>query len=43
MIKVASGLPDSVRHRLSRTAHFDTAFTHVDAEARAAYHRRLDI
>ncbi|MEV0669719.1 SDR family oxidoreductase [Mycobacterium sp. NPDC050441] len=41
MIKIASGLPDWVRHRLSHAAHFDTAFTHVDPGAREAYHRRL--
>lgn len=41
VVKIASGLPDRVRHRLSRAAHFDTAFTHVDPGAREAYHRRL--
>ncbi|WP_396902085.1 SDR family oxidoreductase [Mycolicibacterium sp.] len=43
IIKVASGLPDRLRHRISHAAHFDTAFTHVDPAARAAYHRRLDL
>lgn len=41
MIKVAAGLPDRVRHRLSHVAHFDTAFTDVDPGVREAYHRRL--
>ncbi|MFV8165087.1 SDR family oxidoreductase [Mycobacterium sp. 134] len=41
VMKIASGLPDRVRHRLSHAAHFDTAFTHVDPGAREAYHRRL--
>ncbi|TVY00948.1 SDR family oxidoreductase [Mycolicibacterium porcinum] len=41
MIKIASGLPDRLRHRISHAAHFDTAFTHVDPEVREAYHRRL--
>lgn len=43
MIKIAAGLPDRVRHRMSHAAHFDTAFTKVDDKAREAYHRRLDI
>ncbi|OBB44455.1 SDR family oxidoreductase [Mycolicibacterium fortuitum] len=43
MIKIASGLPDRLRHRISAAAHFDTAFTHVDPAAREAYHRRLDM
>lgn len=43
MIKIAAGLPDRVRHRISHAAHFDTAFTHVDPAARETYHRRLDI
>lgn len=43
MIKIAAGLPDRVRHRMSHAAHFDTAFTRVDPAAREAYHRRLDI
>lgn len=41
IIKVAAGLPDRVRHRISHAAHFDTAFTRVDPGARAAYHRRV--
>lgn len=41
MIKIASGLPDGVRHRISHAAHFDTAFTDVDPAVREAYHRRL--
>ncbi|MEN4400802.1 SDR family oxidoreductase [Mycolicibacterium senegalense] len=43
MIKITTGLPDRIRHRISAAAHFDTAFTHVDPAAREAYHRRLDI
>lgn len=43
MIKIAAGLPDRVRHRISHAAHFDTAFTRVDPAARESYHRRLDI
>lgn len=43
MIKITSGLPDRIRHRISAAAHFGTAFTHVDPAAREAYHRRLDI
>lgn len=42
MIKIAAGLPDRVRHRISHAAHFDTAFTRVDPAARETYHRRLD-
>ncbi|WP_454789635.1 SDR family oxidoreductase [Mycolicibacterium lutetiense] len=41
MIKIASGLPDGVRHRITHAARFDTAFTRVDPGAREAYHRRL--
>lgn len=41
MIKIISGLPDGLRHRISHAAHFDTAFTHVDPGVREAYHRRL--
>ncbi|OHU06805.1 SDR family oxidoreductase [Mycobacterium syngnathidarum] len=41
MIKIASALPDRMRHRIAHAAHFDTAFTRVDADARQAYHRRL--
>lgn len=43
VIKAASAIPDSLRHKAYRAAHFDTAFTKVDASARQAYHRRLDI
>ncbi|OLO99028.1 short-chain dehydrogenase [Mycolicibacterium porcinum] len=43
VIKAASAIPDSLRHKAYRVAHFDTAFTKVDASARQAYHRRLDI
>lgn len=41
IIKMASGLPDGLRHRINHAARFDTAFTHVDPGAREAYHRRL--
>jgi hypothetical protein len=34
-------VPDGVRHRVGDAAHFDEAFTRVDSETRARYHRRI--
>lgn len=41
VIKVASTLPDRLRHRAMQAARFDTAFVDVDPAARAAYQDRL--
>jgi len=41
MLKTTSLLPDGIRHRIGRAAHFDAAFTDLDPQARAAYHRRI--
>ncbi|MEX7469589.1 SDR family oxidoreductase [Mycobacterium adipatum] len=41
LVTVANALPDRVRHRIMRATHFDTAFSVVDAQSRAQYHRRL--
>lgn len=41
VIKIASTLPDRLRHRVMQAARFDTAFVDVDPVARAAYQDRL--
>jgi short-subunit dehydrogenase len=41
VLKSMTVLPGRARRRLERVAHFDTAFTDVDAVARQHYHRRI--
>ena len=41
VLKSMSVLPERARLRLERFAHFDTAFTDVDPDTRARYHRRI--
>jgi len=41
MLKTMGLLPDGIRHRIGRAAHFHAAFTDLDPQARAAYHRRI--
>ena len=41
MLKTMALLPDGIRHRIGRAAHFHAAFTDLDPQARAAYHRRI--
>jgi NAD(P)-dependent dehydrogenase (short-subunit alcohol dehydrogenase family) len=41
MLKTAGLLPEGIRFRIGRAAHFNSAFTEADPQARAAYHRRI--
>lgn len=41
LVHLANALPDRLRHRIMRATRFDTAFSVVDAQTRAQYHRRL--
>lgn len=41
MLKAMSLMPDRARRWVEHAGHFDTAFTKVDPQARAAYHRRI--
>ncbi len=41
MLKTMGLVPDGIRHWIGRAAHFDAAFTDLDPQARAAYHRRI--
>lgn len=41
MLNAMDLLPVGVRHRIGHLAHFDTAFTKVDAQTRERYHRRI--
>ncbi len=41
MLKTMGLVPDGIRHWIGRAVHFDAAFTDLDPQARAAYHRRI--
>jgi NAD(P)-dependent dehydrogenase (short-subunit alcohol dehydrogenase family) len=41
MLKTMGLLPDGIRHRIGRAAHFDAAFTGLDPRDRETYHRRI--
>lgn len=41
MLKTMGLVPDGIRHRIGRAAHFDAAFTDLDPQARETYHRRI--
>jgi short-subunit dehydrogenase len=41
MLKTVGLLPEGIRFRIGRAAHFHAAFTDADPQARAAYHRRI--
>jgi hypothetical protein len=41
MLKTMGLLPDGIRHRIGRAAHFDAAFTGLDQRDRETYRRRI--
>jgi hypothetical protein len=41
MLKTMGLLPEGIRHRIGRAAHFDVAFTGLDPRDRETYHRRI--